>query len=148
MAKGRPPITLGRLMSDPALQAPAKVARDALKGMKVPRVPALTKPAREPEPKTPAPPSPPNETRDTPGRTGRPSSMPLLAEELRRREEGGTALPGGLEEARELLAWLAAKHPDAPRPGERTVANNISIWGSSKRTEFLARKSARNPARN
>jgi hypothetical protein len=106
-----------------------------------------------PPPVNPAPslsdegvqPSPEPGPPEVPGRkAGRPSSMNLILEELRRRDREEVALPGATEEAAALLAWLVINHPKAPHPTEKTIANNIGAEGSDRR----ARHTARNPTRN
>ena len=57
---------------------------------------------------------------------GRPSKgKHLIDDEFKRRCGSGQALEDLAEEADALLGWYKAIHPNAPRPTEKTIKNNI-----------------------
>jgi hypothetical protein len=60
------------------------------------------------------------------GAQGRPTkSMHLLKDEYYRR---------GGEDPDTLLTWLSTTHPTAPRPGRKSLMNNIAIWSRNKKS--------------
>jgi hypothetical protein len=61
------------------------------------------------------------------GAPGRPSSMHLLLDEAKRRLAEGKLVGTQEEEAKSLLAWLATNHPEAPRPGLKTITNKLAV---------------------
>jgi hypothetical protein len=57
---------------------------------------------------------------------GRPSVMPLMEGELRRRAGEGFLLPTQIEEMRDLLRWFTKKHPDAQyTPAVKTLTRKL-----------------------
>ena len=56
---------------------------------------------------------------------GRPSSMHLVENELKRRAESGRLEATLAEQARVLRDWLGTAHPDAVPPTEKTIRNRI-----------------------
>ena len=63
------------------------------------------------------------------GGPGRPSAMPLIIEEARRRAAAGTLAKSRNKEADALHKWCKAAHPDVPAPVPKTIANNLSASG-------------------
>jgi hypothetical protein len=62
----------------------------------------------------------------TTGFPGRPPKLKhLIEQEFRRRAEAGEVCSPLAAEVRALRDWAVERHPDAPPPSEKTIANNI-----------------------
>jgi len=59
------------------------------------------------------------------GAQGRPTSINLIASELKRRRATGQVLVTQAAEAGALAAWLAQAHPDAPKAGPKAIQNSL-----------------------
>jgi hypothetical protein len=71
---------------------------------------------------------------------GRPTSMPLVEEELRRRAATKEITPSLAAEARYLSGWLRATHPEKPQAKAKTIENSIRPLYQ----EYAPRNSPRN----
>ena len=59
------------------------------------------------------------------GAQGRPTSMSLIRSELERRRKAGTVSDTQEKEAKELAAWLAQNHPEAPKASAKAICNSL-----------------------
>ncbi|HEV8032623.1 MAG TPA: hypothetical protein VGP42_16545 [Stellaceae bacterium] len=60
------------------------------------------------------------------GEPGRPTSSPLIEQEMRRRAEAGELLSRFSREAAYLSAWLGRAHPAAPPMSPKTIQNKLA----------------------
>jgi hypothetical protein len=69
--------------------------------------------------------APPAPTEYHTGDVGRPSGIPIVEREMRRRAETGELLRSLHQEAQLLALWYRKRHPDGPPTACKTIENNL-----------------------